>query len=234
MADTIRILSAGAPKTGVSRCAKAYEEATGHKAEITFATAPVVRQSVESGEDDADVVVATVPVVDGFEAAGLTVPGARATVGSVKAAVAVKAGTPFPDISSADSLRAAILAAPAVLYNSASSGLYIEKMMETLGVADEIRDRTIRLPNGDAVLKHLGSSETPGEIGFGQATEIRRQEELDGLVAFVGALPKEVENITTYAVALLPHARNAEAARGLVAFMGSAAGLKIFAATGVE
>jgi molybdate transport system substrate-binding protein len=233
MSEVIRILSAGAPKTGVSRCAEAFEKAGGPASEIAFATAPVVRQTVESGEDVADIVVATVGAIDAFDKAKLIVPGARATVGSVKAGVVVKRGQPMPDISSAESLKAAILAAPAVLYNSASSGLYIEKMMGVLGIADQIADKTIRPPNGDAVIKHLGSSDVDGEIGFGQATEIRRQEELDGKVTFVGALPKEVENITTYAVALLRIAHDKEAAGRLVRFMGSKEGLEIFTATGV-
>lgn len=234
MSDPIRILSAGAPKTGVSRCAEAFEKAGGPGAEITFATAPKVRETVEGGGDAADIVVATEAMVDAFDSARLIVPGARATVGSVKAGVVVKRGQPLPDISSADSLRAAIVAAPAVVYNSASSGLYIEKMMGLLGIADQIAEKTIRLPNGDAVLKHLGASDADGEIGFGQATEIRRQEALEGKITYVGALPKEVENITTYAVALLRTARDKETAGRLVRFMGSPDGLKIFRETGVE
>jgi molybdate transport system substrate-binding protein len=234
MSEPIRILSAGAPKTGVSRCAEAFEKAGGLPSEITFATAPVVRETVEGGADVADIVVATDKMVDGFDKAKLIVPGARAAVGSVKAAVVVKRGQPLPDISSAETLWAAILAAPAVVYNTASSGLYIEKMIAGLGIADEIADRVKRMPSGDAVLNYLGASEVDGEIGFGQATEIRRQEDIDGKITFVGALPKEVENITTYAVALLRVAHDKEDAARLVRFMGSPEGLRIFAATGVE
>lgn len=230
----LRILSAGAPKTGVSRCAEAFTRATGRKVDISFVPAPVVKSTVEAGGDGVDIVVAAAPAAEAFEAAGRTMAGTCAVVGSVRAAVAVNAGEPDPDISSAEALRRSILAAPAVVYNVASSGLYIETMIGRLGIADEVRDRTVRLPTGDAVLKYLGAGTTPGAIGFGQATEIRRQEALDGLIRFVGALPKEVENITTYAVAALSGSALPEDARALAAFMGSSEGRAIFAATGVE
>ena len=55
----IRVLSAGAPKGGVALTAEAFEAKTGHRFEITFATAPVITTAVEGGETDADVVVAT-------------------------------------------------------------------------------------------------------------------------------------------------------------------------------
>lgn len=232
-AGTLRILSAGAPKTGVSRCAEAFGKLAGCKIEIEFATAPVVKGRVEAGEDRADVVVATVAAVAGFEAAGRAVPGTRATVGSVKAGVVVRVDTPDPDISSADALRQAILDAPAVVYNAASSGRYIEKMMERLGIAETVRNRTVRPPSGGAVMQYLANEAQTGAIGFGQATEIRLQAEHDGLVRFVGTLPREVENITAYAVAALSHSASPDAARALAAFMGSPDGLAIFAATGV-
>ena len=232
MAQTLRILSTGAPKTGVSRCAQAYQESSGHRVDIRFVTAPVLRDKVEAGEDGADILVAPVDAIKRFEQEGRTVVGACGVVGSVKAAVVVRRNAPEPDISSAETLKKALLEAGSVVYNTATSGIYIEKLMQRLGVAEAIRDKTVRVPNGAAVMTHLAESGVENEIGFGQATEIRLHE--DRGVQLVGPLPKEIENITTYAAALLTHADAAEAARTLVEFMGSPEGRRIFAATGVE
>ncbi len=224
MADetvTIRILSAGAPKTGVSRCAEAFERATGNKPDITFNTAPEVQGKVEAGEDEFDIVVAPVAMLEAFESTGRTMPGTRTVVGSVKAAVVVRVETPEPDISTTDGLRQTVLDADAVVYNTASSGLYIEHMLERLEVMDAIRHRIVRVPSGAAVMQHLANKAAPGAIGFGQATEIHLQAERNGRVKFVGALPKEVENVTTYAVAVLSPATSPDVAKKLVAFMGS-------------
>ena len=62
----IKVLSAGAPKGGVALTAEAFQGKTGHRLIITFATAPKIKAAVESGEADADVVVATAPTVAGF------------------------------------------------------------------------------------------------------------------------------------------------------------------------
>lgn len=231
---TIRILSAGAPKTGVSTCAEAFERATGNKSDITFNTAPRVQEMVNAGENTFDIVVAPVAMLEAFESTGRTVAGTRAVVGSIKAAVVVRADASKPDITTTEGLRQALLDADAVIYNTASSGLYIEQLLERLEVMDTIRDRIVRVPNGAAVMQHLTNNATTSAIGFGQATEIRLQAERHGQVKFVGALPKEVENVTTYAVAVLSTTTSPDVAKKLAAFMGSPEGLAIFAATGVE
>lgn len=232
MVEIIRILSTGAPKTGVSRCAQAYQESSGHRADISFVTAPVLRDKVEAGEDGADILIAPVDAIKRFEQAGRTVVGTCSTVGSVKAAVVVRSGAPEPDISTAEALKRALLESGSVVYNTATSGVYIEKLMQRLGVAEAIRDRIVRVPNGAAVMSHLAGSGIENEIGFGQATEIRLHE--DRGVTLVGPLPREIENITTYAAAVSSHARAAAAARALVAFMAAPEGRRIFVETGVE
>lgn len=229
----IRVLSAGAPKGGVAKTAESFEAATGHTFEITFATAPVIRKAVEGGEAEADVVVATVEAVEGFGDRGLTLPGAMTVIGSIKAGVVIRAGDEVPDISSAESLKQALLAARSIVRNEASSGLYIARMIGRLGIADRVADKTVTLPTGGDVLDHLAESTVAKEIGFGQLTEIRRLEP-DGRIRLVGPLPKEVENITTYAAAPLAGARDPEAAKAYVAYLATDAAREILIASGVE
>lgn len=199
--NVIKILSAGAPKTGVSDSAKAFEAACGITINIEFATAPKLRERVGNGTADADVVVAPLGAMDGFEADGNIVTGSRVRLGDVKAAVVVRDSAHEPDISTAAALKQEILGAEALVYNKASSGQYIEKMMEQLGVADAVRDKTLRTDSGAGVMEHLAQSNIGREIGFGQITEIRVHD--GGGTHLVGPLPEGVSNITTYDAALL-------------------------------
>ena len=123
-----------------------------------------------------------------FEDAGLVRASPRVVVGSVKAGVAVRAGAPEPDLSSVESFKHALLAADSVVYNQASSGLYIARMIEDLGLAEALEAKTVRVPTGAAVFTHLAESDSPAEIGFGQIPEIRRF--ADKGVALVGPLPE--------------------------------------------
>lgn len=231
--STIRVLSAGAPKGGVGGTAEAFQGKTGHEFEITFATAPRIKEAVEGGTAEADVVVATAPAVEGFDAAGFLKPGARTVIGSIKAGVVVRAGAEMPDISTAAALKEALLEADAIVRNEASSGLYIARMIEGLGIAPKVADKTITLPTGGDVLEYLAQSKGAREIGFGQITEIRRIE-AEGRIRLVGPLPKEVENITTYAAAALNSAEDPEAALAYVAFLDTPEARDILLASGVE
>jgi len=172
--------------------------------------------------------------MDGFEAAGNVLAGIRTILGSVKAGVVIRKGAPEPDISSAESLKAAILAADFIVYNVATSGQYIVQMMEKLGVAEAISDKVVTVPNGSGVMMHLAESPIENEIGFGQLTEIRVHEDRGIAVKLVGALPAGVENVTTYCAGVFAGAADPEAAKQLVAFMASAEGQALCRASGLE
>ncbi|MDH3239044.1 MAG: substrate-binding domain-containing protein [Alphaproteobacteria bacterium] len=231
--SVIRVLSAGAPKGGVGLTAEAFESDTGHSFQISFATAPTIRAAVEGGTAEADVVVATADAVEAFGTEGLTLEGAMTVLGSIKAGVVIRIGADVPDISSAETLKQALLDAQSIVRNEASSGLYIARMIEGLGIADQVKDKTVTLPTGGDVLAHLAESDVQKEIGFGQLTEIRRLEP-EGRIRLVGALPKEVENITTYAAAPLAGARDPDAAKAYVGYLATDAARKILVASGVE
>lgn len=232
MSATVRILSAGAPKQGVGRCAEAFGGRTGHKVDVTFATAPVLREKVEKAETDADILVAPVALMKDCVTAGHIASGSDVVIGSVTAGVAVRKGASRPDISSVESLKHALLEADAILYNVASSGQHIAEMMERLGIAADVEAKTERLPTGSAVMVRLAEGTASNEIGFGQITEIRRFE--GGGISLVGPLPTDVGKKTTYAAGLLANAQSADAARALLAFMDTPEARKIYADSGLE
>jgi molybdate transport system substrate-binding protein len=225
----IQVLSAGAPKTGVARCAAAFERASGISVAYRFATATALRQAVGGGEADAEIVVAPVEAVADFEALGL-VTGTTVVLGGVAAGVVVRDDdAPDPDISSANSLKAAILAADRLVYNEGSSGLYIAKLMERLGIAEAVAGKTERVANGAAVMAKLVELAPAGAIGFGQVTEIRLHAEAG--VRLVGPLPDPVGNVTTYGAALL--SGTGGPARDFLAYLATGEAHEILVATGI-
>lgn len=229
---SLKVLSAGAPKTGVSRCAEAHFRQTGRPVEIDFATAPMLRSRVARGEAKADVIVAPLPDLREFEASGRILPEYSIVLGSITTGVVVRAGAPLPDLSSAETFKHALLAADSLVYNRASSGLYIARLMERLGIAAAVEAKTTRVPTGAAVMQHLARSRAAREIGFGQMTEIRRH--LAQGLELAGPLPAEIGKVTRYAAGLLTPARAPEAAGALLAFMASPEGREILAGTGLE
>lgn len=229
---SIRILSAGAPKTGVGLCADAWSQKTATPFEIEFATAPMIRERVGMDAAGADIIVAPASDMEHFVAAGAIVDGSPVAIGKIAAGVVIRNGAVEPDLSSAETLRDALLAADCIVYNQASSGRYIEEMIGTLGIAAQLADRTVRVANGAAVMEQLAGDRRNRSIGFGQVTEIRLHEPIG--VHLAGPLPAEIGRVTAYAAGLSSSAAGNQNAATLLAFMASHEGRAILAKAGVE
>jgi molybdate transport system substrate-binding protein len=163
---------------------------------------------------------------------GHIVAGSDAVVGRVKAGVVVRQGASEPDISTAETFKKEILASQSLIYNEGSSGIFVEKLLERLGVAAEAKAKTIRYPDAEGVMKHLAHSGIAREIGFGQITAILLHAGLG--VKLVGPLPKEVENTTTYAAGVSTRSEAPELSLRFVRFLTTPTARESFKAAGVD
>ncbi len=227
----IRILSTDAPKLGVRRCATAFTADTGETVKIDLAPAPVIKERMTSDYAEVDILVATLSVMEELARAGIADPPSISPIGSVPVGVVIRRDAPAPNLSFVGTFVAALLEADAIVYNRASSGLYVAQMLEKLGISDEIATKIVIVPNGAAVMQYLGTDAPVSAIGFGHVTEIRLHEDLGTRLA--GPLPKAIGRNTVYAVGLHSAAPNPTVARALIEQMISLEGKRIFQATGV-
>ncbi|HML12643.1 MAG TPA: substrate-binding domain-containing protein [Xanthobacteraceae bacterium] len=230
LAAEIKVFSAGAVEPGLVRAIEAFKRASGEAVKVEFNTAPQLASRLAAGEV-ADVLIAPPAALDQQVKDGKVSADARVTVGRVGAGMVVRAGLPSPDIATTAAFKQTMLGADSIVYNTASSGLYLDKLFERLGIADAIKAKTTRYPNGERVMEHLIHGKG-NEIGFGAITEIKLFEP-KGL-KLVGPLPAEVQNYTSYAAALMTGAPAPQAAKAFLAFLGSAEAKQAFAAAGIE
>jgi molybdate transport system substrate-binding protein len=146
--------------------------------------------------------------------------------------VAVRPGGPRPDLTSADTLKRALLEADAVVYNRASTGLYVEALIKRWGLTEALQAKTLRFADGASVAEHVLHA-SGNQIGMGAMTEILLLKER-GLV-LVGPLPAEVQNVTHYeaAPALRGSAAPNDAVRSLLDKLASPAARRIFEDAGI-
>jgi molybdate transport system substrate-binding protein len=233
MAADIRVLSAGAVEAGVVKLAEQFRRDTKNRVRIQFATAPQLERRLASGGESPDVLVAPPGVMSDqlrrgkIESEGL-VPIGRVGVG---VAVAVRAQGLDPDISDLERFKRALLDADTLVYSQASSGLYVEKLVDLLGMADQLKVKTFRYASGAQVLEHLVRG-GGGEIGFAAITEIRLFEPKG--IRFVGPLPAQVQNSTAYSAAVMNDAPEIDVARDFVRFLGTPEAKAVFVAAGIE
>src|SRR5665213_322339 len=210
-AAEMTVMSGAAVEAGLVIAAEAFRKQTGNDVRTVFATTPEIRQGIGAGETP-DVVIAPPAALDDLVKSGKIDSPARVPVGRVGVGVVIREGAPKPDISTTDALKRAVLAADAVIYNRASSGLYVEGLLQRLGLAGQIDAKTKRYAGTDMIeplIKGNGN-----EIGFMPVAEILHFRG-KGL-QLVGPLPEEIQNYASYAA---QPASKSEAAMAFVHFL---------------
>ena len=229
MGADIRVLSAGAVEPGLRASAAAYAKHSGSDVKITFNTAPEIRKRMEAG-DKFDVVIAPPAALDEFAGAG-KIAADRVALGRVGLGVAVRPGAEAPDISTTEALKRSVLQADSIVFNRASTGIYLENLFKKMGLYDQILPKTTRYPDAGAVMEHVLKGKGR-EIGFGPVTEILLQR--DKGLKLVGPLPADIQNYTSYSAAPMSASANAEGARAFVRWLGGAESKALFSAAGVD
>ena len=228
-AAELKVLSAGAVQPGLNAAARIFHDRTGEDATIAYSPATDLGKRVGGGEI-ADIIIASPVVITALTKAGRVLAEGQVALGRVGVGVAVREGAPRPDISSTQALKAALLSADAVVYNTASSGAYVEAMLKKLGVFDEIEGRLVRLFDGNAVMRRLIDGKGR-EFGFGGITDIVLNQEKG--VRLVGALPAEIQNYTSYTAAVITAAPNPGGAKAFLGYLASPDGRALFAQNGI-
>jgi molybdate transport system substrate-binding protein len=229
-AAELKLLTTGAMKEVVLAIVADFERQSGLKVIVANDTAGGVARRVESGEAF-DVAVITPALLDDLTTKGKLAPGSRVDLAQVGIGVMVKAGAPAPDIGTVDAFKRALLAAKAVAYidpaSGGSSGIYLARLLERLGITEQIRPK-LKLKQGGLVADLIVSGEA--ELGIHQISEIVP---VQGVI-LVGPLPQEIQNLTVYAAGIGAGSQQPEAARALVTLLAGPAAAPVLKAKGME
>ncbi|MGZ5239147.1 MAG: substrate-binding domain-containing protein [Caldimonas sp.] len=232
-AAELRMLSAGAVELGLTPALAAFQRETGHTVQVSFAAAPAIAPQFTAGPGY-DLVIAPPAVLDALARAG-AIGKERVPIGKVGIGVAIRSGADAPDITSVETLKQALLSAESVVFNRASTGLYVETLLARLGIADAVNAKATRYGDGASVMRHLLAGNKPHEFGLGAITEIVLFK--DQGLKLVGPLPAAVQNTTSYIAAPGAAAKDqvrADATATLLHHLDGAAARAAFANAGIE
>jgi molybdate transport system substrate-binding protein len=226
-AAEIKVLSTQATEQSYRELIPLFEKATGHKVTTLF-TGTLDADKRVAANEPYDLLIMAQSSIDQHAKGGKVVQGSRVDLARSGVAVGVKAGAPKPDISSVDALKRTILNAKSIGYSTGPSGNYVIALFERLGVADQVRPKLKQTATGVFVGSIIASGEV--EIGFQQVSELSQYEGVD----YVGPLPAQVQNYTTFSSGILSNAKEADAARALVRYITSPAAGAVYRKRGME
>ncbi len=169
---------------------------------------------VQSGEAF-DVVILASDAIDKLIASGHLAAGSRVDLVTSPISIAIKSGATRAMITPASRLKDSLLKAKSISYSTGPSGVYLAQLFEKMGIAEELKAKTIVLSPGIPVGSLVASGEV--EIGFQQRSELINLEGIEVL----GNLPDQVAYITTFSAGI-PSASSPASSKAIAQFVSFA------------
>jgi molybdate transport system substrate-binding protein len=230
-AAELKVYSTIGVQAALEELAPKFEKANGHKLAITWATAAVLVKRVQGGET-ADLMILTRQSLDALTKDGKASAGSDATFASSGMAMVVKKGAAKPDISTSDAFKKTLLAAKSIAYSNpeygGASGVYLAKLLERMGIADQMKAKTHFPPPSGNAANLVVSGEA--ELAIQQEPEVMAVSGVD----MVGPLPGDLNNITVYAAGVGTGSKQADAATALIKFLHTPEAAAVFKARGLK
>ncbi|MEE7491703.1 substrate-binding domain-containing protein [Methylobacterium oryzae CBMB20] len=202
-------------------------EAAGGRAAIHWAPTTVIMKTLAEGET-ADAVLVLSDAMDRLVAEGRVEPESRVDIVRSRYGIAVKAGAPHPDIANVEALKRTLVAARSVAYSrTGASGIYFAGLLPRLGLAEAVNARATIIPQGFTAEK-LVSGEA--DIAVQQISELMVVPGIE----VVGPLPDPVQEMTTFAAAILRGATDRDGAARFLAGLTTPQAAEAYRTSGLE
>jgi molybdate transport system substrate-binding protein len=212
--SSLKILSGGAAQGLVAGVAPKFKAMTLLDIEGEFGAVGAMADKLRAGTQ-ADIVVLTAAMIAMLARENRVVAASVADIGLVETAIAIRAGDPQVAVRNTVELRKALLAADEIFVpdtRASTAGIHVAKVLQQLGIADEVAARLKIFPNGATAMRNLAESTAARPIGCTQSTEIISTSG----VMLSGSLPQGCELSTVYTAAVTIEAANPRGAQDLI------------------
>jgi molybdate transport system substrate-binding protein len=225
-AADLKVLAGGSLTVVLGELSPQFEKATGHKLLIEFGSTPQLIKQVTSGTPF-DLAVVPAELFKDAGAAARFVPGPTVSVARVGYGLAVRAGTPRPDIGTPDAFKQALLKAQSIAsVPESAAGAYVLKVFERLGIAEAMKAKMKpqTAPPQIAVIVAKGEA----EFGVFLVNALM----VPG-VDLVGPFPGELQQELVFAAAVAADSKQPAAAQAFIDFLRTPAASAVIKAKGM-
>ena len=203
-----------------------FELTSGYQLDITSDLPGTYIKWIDGGEPF-DVLIGTPDMIDELTKTGKIAVETHATLCRSKVGVEVRAGAPKSDIGSVEAFKRALLEAESIAYLKVGGGLYVQNMLERIGIYDAIKSKVTR-PDADIVSELVAKGDVElGMVNIGQILTTSG-------VQLVGPLPIELQSFVVFVAGVSNNSRAREAAQGLIQFLTGPNALAVMKSHGME
>ena len=175
----------------------------------------------------ADVVILSREGLGELIAANRIIAGTDVDLARVPLGVAVRAGTPKPDVSTVEAIKQILLRAKTVAVPGSTSGIWLRTdLFPRLGIVEKINVKAA--PRGARATEMV--AEGGADLAVMPVSEILHAAGVD----FAGSLPAEIQFIQMFSAAVVAGSREIDGAKRLIEFLASAHASKAIRKSGME
>lgn len=196
-----------------------FENKTGYKVHTTFGVGSELKKQVANGANF-DLPVLPSPYSEVLSS-GNVIESTAKTLASEFVGVAVKKGTPKPDITTPEAVKQMLLSAKSVAVGGGVAIASLELTLKKLGISDQLEQQLKRQRNSADTMRTVAS----GEAEFG-ITFLNEME--DPGIDVVGPLPKEISDPLVLVGFVSAHTKNPEATRALLDYLSSPEAARVY------
>jgi molybdate transport system substrate-binding protein len=222
----LQIIAGGGIAAPLNEIAAQFESTTGHKMRIRYGTTPELIKLATG--TDFDLGVVPQDVLKDSTARSRFAPEATPIVARVGLAVAVRAGSPKPDISTPEALKRTLLNARAIASIPASAtGTQLAGVYERLGIGEEMKAKTRAQPAPAQIIEAVSRGDCDLAVFL---INVLSDPRLD----VVGPFPSEAQREVVYATGVAANSKETEAASAFIAYLRSPAAAMVIKAKGMN
>jgi len=225
----VTLVAPGGIRAAIEQIIPDFERKTGDQVKATFGSGGGTKQQVVRGEAF-DVPIVQPPYADVL-ASGNVVASSATPLASVAVGVAVRQGTPKPDISTPEAVRRMLLAAKSISYpdgaGGAAAGVSFDETLKKLGIAEQMQPKIKRAQGGAGAMALVAKGEV--DIGLTFLSEMKEPG-----IDVVGPLPREISTPTALVGFVSSHAKDPAAAKALLDYLSSPDAAAVYKAQGMQ
>lgn len=224
----VRVLASNGIKAVVEDLRAQGQRVIGHPILVEYRPTAALKQEIDAGAQF-DVVIVTAESIAEMSKEGKTTGGEGTPISRVGVGIGIRKGAARPDISTPDALKHAMLGTKAIAYGpSGASFPYITKMLDTLGIADTMKAKTLFFDTSDGTNGAVADGKA--DFGITLVSEILPVKSIE----LLGPFPPEFQGYVRFSAAISASAKNPEAAGALIKFLAGPEALASIKVRGME